>query len=68
VTVGPGDIVVGDEDGVAIVPFDRIAATIVRLVAVRAAEADMDAKVKAGLQMPAWIDSLIAAGRFHEVD
>ena len=46
VTVGPGDIVIGDEDGVVVVPFGRIAATIGRLAAVRAAEADLDAKVE----------------------
>jgi 4-hydroxy-4-methyl-2-oxoglutarate aldolase len=68
VTVGPGDIVLGDEDGVVIVPFAQITQTVERLVAVRAAEADLDAKVRAGLQIPAWIEKLIAGGKFHEVD
>jgi 4-hydroxy-4-methyl-2-oxoglutarate aldolase len=67
VTVGPGDIVVGDEDGVVIVPFAEIDATIERLKAVRAAEASLDAKVKAGLQVPDFIKALFEGGRFQEL-
>lgn len=50
VAVSSGDIVVGDQDGVVVVPFDQIDAVITRLVAVRAAEAELDAKVRAGLK------------------
>jgi 4-hydroxy-4-methyl-2-oxoglutarate aldolase len=68
VAVGPGDIVIGDEDGVVVVPFARIDQTIERLAAVRAAEAALDAKVKAGLGVPEFIRALIDGGRFREVD
>jgi 4-hydroxy-4-methyl-2-oxoglutarate aldolase len=68
VAVGPGDIVLGDEDGVVVVPFARIDQTVERLVAVRAAEAALDAKVKAGLQVPDFIQSLMQSGRIREVD
>ena len=67
VAVSAGDIVLGDEDGVVIVPAARIEETIARLPAVRAAEADLDAKVKAGLGIPAFIQQLIDSGRFTEV-
>ncbi|MEK9719773.1 MAG: hypothetical protein VW339_11330 [Quisquiliibacterium sp.] len=50
--VSTGDIIVGDQDGVVIVPFERIDEAIARLVKVRAAEAELDAKVKAGLRLP----------------
>lgn len=50
VAVDSGDIVAGDQDGVVVVPFDRIDAVIERLARIRAAEADMDAKVRAGLR------------------
>jgi len=66
--VGPGDIVLGDEDGVVVVPFARIDATIERLAAVRAAEASLDAKVKAGLKVPDFIQKLFDDGRFREID
>ena len=62
-----GDIVLGDEDGVVIVPAARIEETIARLPAVRAAEADLDAQVKAGLGIPAFIQQLIDSGRFTQV-
>lgn len=68
VAVGPGDIVVGDGDGIVIVPFAAIDAVAERLVVVKAAEAALDAKVRGGLQLPDFIRSMIDAGRFREVD
>ncbi|WP_421722972.1 RraA family protein [Bauldia sp.] len=68
VQVGPGDIVVGDEDGVVIVPFDRIDTVISALAVVRAAEADLEAKVKDGLRIANFIQSRIDAGLFDEID
>jgi 4-hydroxy-4-methyl-2-oxoglutarate aldolase len=50
--VRTGDIIVGDQDGVVVVPFERIDEVIVRLDKVRAAEAELEAKVKAGLRLP----------------
>jgi 4-hydroxy-4-methyl-2-oxoglutarate aldolase len=67
VSVNAGDIVIGDEDGVVVIPAARIEQTIARLPSVRAAETDLDAKVRAGLQIPAFIQNLIDAGRFTEV-
>jgi 4-hydroxy-4-methyl-2-oxoglutarate aldolase len=68
VAVSAGDIVIGDQDGVVIVPGSLIAAAARRLPAIRAAEADLDAKVKAGLQVPGFIQDMIDAGRFSEID
>ena len=47
--VATGDIVVGDLDGVVIVPRARIEATLAALERIRAAEADMLVKVRGGL-------------------
>ena len=55
VAVATGDIVVGDQDGVVVVPFDRIDEVIGGLEKVRAAEAELDAKVKAGLRLPPFL-------------
>lgn len=49
VAVGPGDVVVGDRDGVVVVPFGRIAEVRKSLVQVRAAEKELDRRVKDGL-------------------
>jgi hypothetical protein len=65
--VGPGDIVVGNEDGV-VVPNSRIEETIAGLANVRAAAAALDVKVKAGLQIPEFLQALIDDQRFREVD
>ncbi len=66
--VGPGDIVVGDRDGVVVVPFDRIDAVIARLSTVREAEAMLDAEVAHGLRVPDDIRALLAGSGVREVD
>ena len=68
VTVGPGDIVVGDEDGVVVVPYGRIAEAIERLEVVNVAEEEMLARVQGGQTVPASIKALVEAGRFREVE
>jgi len=68
VAVGSGDIVVADEDGVVVVPFARISETIARLADVRAMEAELEAKVKAGLKKPDFYDAMIPRSRVREVD
>ena len=68
VAVQSGDIVLGDADGVVVVPQARLDAVISRLGAVRAAESALDAKVKGGLKMPDFVQALIDEGRFQEVD
>lgn len=68
VAVASGDIVVGDEDGVVVVPYGRIKETVAVLAAVRAAEAALEARVKGGLQVPDWLRALVDGGRVEEVD
>lgn len=67
VAVAPGDIVIGDDDGVVIVPRGEIATVLKRLSDVRAAEAALDAKVKAGLEVPDFIQSILASDRAVEI-
>lgn len=68
IQVGPGDIVVGDEDGVVVVPHAQIPATIERLAAVKAAEADLLAKVQGGLTVPDGIRAMADSGKFTIVE
>jgi len=68
VAVKAGDIVLGDEDGVVVVPSERIEAVIARIEVVRRNEVAFEAKVKAGLKLPDFIQKLIDAGRFLDVD
>jgi 4-hydroxy-4-methyl-2-oxoglutarate aldolase len=59
VTINAGDIVLGDVDGVVVVP--RIDATKVqeRLIAVLDKEKSMEAKVAAGAVYPDWLDDVL---------
>ena len=67
VHVESGDMVIGDRDGVVIVPFARIDEVIENLSVVREAEAVMEEKVKAGLDMPGYLPELLKSDRVHEV-
>jgi 4-hydroxy-4-methyl-2-oxoglutarate aldolase len=50
VAVAAGDILVGDQDGVVVVPYEQIDAVIERLAKVRDAEAAFETRVRAGLK------------------
>lgn len=61
--VRAGDIIVGDADGVVVVPLDRAAQVLERLAAVRAAEAKAIAAVEAGATGNDRIAAIVAAAR-----
>ena len=55
VTVNPGDVVVGDVDGVVVVPQDALDGVIEHVREIRRMETEVEAKVKDGLTYPdAW--------------
>ena len=51
----PGDIVAGDEDGVVVIPGERISETREALVKIRDKESQMEAAVAAGAKAPDWV-------------
>ncbi len=67
VRVEAGDIVVGDRDGVVIVPLAEAANVLGRLAGIKAAEASLEAKVKAGLEIPDFIQAIMDSGRVEEI-
>ena len=67
VAVEPGDIVIADNDGVVIVPRKDAATVLAHLSDVRAAEAALEAKVKAGLEVPDFIRSVLLSDRVSEI-
>ena len=52
VTVNPGDVVVGDVDGVVVVPQDALDGVIEHVKEIRRMETEVEAKVKDGLTYP----------------
>lgn len=67
-TVRAGDLVLGDGDGIVIVPFEEIDRVIGALEGIRAVEAGLVARVSAGLGVPEWVEQLHADGRVVDVD
>lgn len=68
VPIASGDIVVADADGVVIVPQDQVEAVLERIPDVLAAEAALEEKVKAGLQMPDFAKDILRGNRVLRVD
>lgn len=68
VAVHSGDIVVGDADGVVIVPLARADDVLQRLAGVRAREADLAEKLAAGLGVPRRVTELLASPRVRYLD
>ena len=57
-----GDLVVGDGDGVVIVPRWRVNELVAELPAVREKEAQMEKLVKSGATVPAWLEARLSEG------
>jgi regulator of RNase E activity RraA len=58
--VCPGDIVIGDVDGVVVVPKDRVEAVLVELDRIDGYEQARATAIVSGNGMPDWIDERLA--------
>ena len=63
-----GDIVVGDINGVVVVPHAMINHVLDQLETIKKAEKEMDEKVKAGLSTPPFIEGFINSNQIKEID
>jgi|KBSMisStaDraftv2_1062788.scaffolds.fasta_scaffold13687_5 4-hydroxy-4-methyl-2-oxoglutarate aldolase len=63
-----GDVIVGDKNGVAVVPRARVAEVVAALAAVAQKEAQMDEAVRSGASEAAWVQATIAAKGVRFVD
>lgn len=68
VIVGPGDLLVGDADGVVVVPHAMIGQVANEIDAVAKKEAAMEALVNSGARQPGWLDDVLASPRVTYVD
>lgn len=68
VIVGPGDVVLGDQDGIVVVPAARLAEVISELPAVHRKESDMEALVAKGSKEPPWLDAALQEKPVHWIE
>lgn len=66
--VRSGDVVVGDRNGVVVVPREQAKATLDGLADVRAKERQTEAAVRGGLKEPAWLAEVMAGPGVRYVD
>ena len=57
--VESGDMIVADQDGVVVVPFERIDEVIGNLARIQELEQALDAEVAGGLKVPGWVETLL---------
>jgi 4-hydroxy-4-methyl-2-oxoglutarate aldolase len=63
VAIDPGDILIGDRDGVAVVPRAQTDAVLAGLDDVRQKERETGERIAGGATIPAWVDELIGSSR-----
>ena len=68
VSVLPGDLVVGDRDGVVVISQEDLSRVIIELKEVRQIEAAREAKVKGGLKVNESIRKLLGSDKVRIVD
>ena len=68
VPIGPGDILVGDRDGVVVVPGSTVDAVIESLAIVADLEAKFEKKVNDGATASDWVQELLDSDRTRYVD
>ena len=68
VSVAPGDVVIGDRDGIVVIPQGELAHVVSHLDEIRRLEAETQAKIRAGMTCPDNIRALLASGNVVFVD
>ena len=61
--VRSGDIIVGDRDGIAVLPQEKIPEALEGMQAVGARERDMEDRIAAGMTLPDWVKELLTGDR-----
>jgi 4-hydroxy-4-methyl-2-oxoglutarate aldolase len=68
VVIGAGDLLVGDIDGVVVVPRTNVPTVGAELKAIAGKEAGMEAVVKGGAKYPTWLDAILGSDRVRYID
>jgi 4-hydroxy-4-methyl-2-oxoglutarate aldolase len=68
VSIGSGDVLVGDSDGVAVIPAAQLQLVISEMPKIRAGEAEMQKRIAAGARRPVWLDETFASRGIRYLD
>jgi 4-hydroxy-4-methyl-2-oxoglutarate aldolase len=68
ISIAPGDLIVGDRDGVVVVPRADVELVATRLDAVRSAESIFEAEALTGLRVPDFMRSLLQSDKVRYID
>jgi 4-hydroxy-4-methyl-2-oxoglutarate aldolase len=66
--IASGDLLVGDRDGVTVIPQAQIARVIEALDEVRRKEQETQERIAAGATVPSWVDELIDSAQTYRLD
>ena len=66
--IQPGDMIVGDRDGVVVISRGDIDKVIVSLKAVKQREVELESKIKEGLCYAPWVDDYLQSNRTKYLD
>lgn len=61
--VESGDMIVADQDGVVVVPFERLDEVIENLTRISEMEKSLDAEVAEGLKVPNWVEEYLLSNK-----
>lgn len=68
VIVRSGDLVVGDRDGIVVLPQEKIPEALEGIKAVREKEQKIEKSIADGLTMPDWVKEYLAGGRVQFIE
>jgi len=68
VGIASGDVLVGDADGVAVIPAADLASVVSQMPDIRAKEAEMERRVAAGGRSATWLEGTFAAKGIRYID
>jgi 4-hydroxy-4-methyl-2-oxoglutarate aldolase len=68
VIIRSGDIVVGDRDGAAILPQEKVHSAMEKMKAVEERERKMEARIAEGMTKPEWVERFLSGDRVQYIE
>ena len=68
ISIASGDVLVGDADGVVVIPIASLTKAATKLKAIAAKEASMDKAVAEGAPYPSWLDDILVSDDVSYID